>query len=97
MAKRRFIPDGERGITDNDMLHALACRLRITEKDDGAIKVRLVANDLKCKCFLDTADSYVGVPTIKVQGEGEKKYGGKRIPFCGLTVTFLASVSGRNE
>ena len=32
-----------------------------------------------------------------VQREGEKKDGGKRIPFCGLTVTFLASVSGRNE
>jgi hypothetical protein len=32
-----------------------------------------------------------------VQGGGEKKDGGKRIPFCGLTVTFLASVSGRNE
>ena len=35
MTKRRFVPDGEREITDNDMLHALACRLVITEKDDG--------------------------------------------------------------
>ena len=32
-----------------------------------------------------------------VQGEGERKHGGKRTPFCGLTVTFLISVSGRNE
>ena len=27
----------------------------------------------------------------------EKKHGGKRTRFGGLTVTFLASVSGRNE
>ena len=32
-----------------------------------------------------------------LQGEGEKKHGGKRTRFGGLTVTFLASVSGRNE
>ena len=37
------------------------------------------------------------VRALSIQGGGEKKYGGKRIPFCGLTVTFLASVSGRNE
>ena len=39
MAKRRFIPESEREVTDNDMLHVLACRLVINEKDDGAIKV----------------------------------------------------------
>jgi hypothetical protein len=32
-----------------------------------------------------------------IQREGEKKHGGMRTPFCGLTVTFLISVSGRNE
>ena len=33
--------------------------------------------------------TYVGL-----QGEGERKHGGKRTPFCGLTVTFLVCVSG---
>ena len=66
MEKRRFMPDGERVITEDDMLNALACRLVITEKEDGSMKVRLVAKDLKCKRFVDTADSYAGVPAIKV-------------------------------
>ena len=66
MEKRRFMPDGERAITEDDMRNALACRLVITEKEDGSMKVRLVAKDLKCKRFVDTADSYAGVPSIKV-------------------------------
>ena len=33
----------------------------------------------------------------EIQGEGEKKDGGKRRRFGELTVTFLVSVSGRNE
>ena len=89
MAKRRFIPDGEREITDNDMLHALACRLVITEKDDGAIKVRLVAKDLKCKRFVDTADSYAGVPAIKVVRMILAARAGDRISSADLITSYL--------
>jgi hypothetical protein len=89
MAKRRFVPDGEREITDNDMLHALACRLVITEKDDGAIKVRLVAKDLKCKRFVDTADSYAGVPAIKVVRMILAARAGDRISSTDLITSYL--------
>ena len=89
MAKRRFVPDGEREITDNDMLHALACRLVITEKDDGAIKVRLVAKDLKCKRFVDTADSYAGVPAIKVVRMILAARAGDRISSADLITSYL--------
>ena len=38
-------------------------RFVITVKDDGTVKVRLVAKDLKCKRFVDTSEleSYAGV------------------------------------
>ena len=89
MAKRRFILDGEREVTDNDMSHALACRLVITEKDDGAIKVRLVAKDLKCKRFVDTTDSYAGVSAIKVVRKNLAARAGDCISSVDLITSYL--------
>ena len=43
----------------------LCYRFVITVKEDGTVKVRLVAKDLTCKRFVDTSESYAGVPSLK--------------------------------
>ena len=69
MTKRRFIPDSEAEISEDEKKQALAARFVWTVKDpdsaDWKVKCRLVAKDLKCKRFVDTSESYAGVPSLK--------------------------------
>ena len=66
MDRRRFMTEEEAGaISELQQLHALGCRFVVTVKEDGTVKVRLVAKDLKCKRFVDTSESYAGVPSLK--------------------------------
>ena len=66
MDRRRFMTEQQAGVVSElEQLHALGCRFVITVKDDGSVKVRLVAKDLKCKRYVDTSESYAGVPSLK--------------------------------
>ena len=66
MDRRRFMTEEEAGaISELQQLHALGCRFVITVKEDGTVKVRLAAKDLKCKRFDDTSEIYAGVPSLK--------------------------------
>ena len=66
MDRRRFMAEEEAcAVSELQQLHALGCRFVVTVKEDGTVKVRLVAKDLKCKRFVDTSESYAGVPSLK--------------------------------